>query len=150
MANGGAWYIGALAAPGVAGLLFEKESDAFIGDYPYPLYGVGPDVVDREDAAELARTYGRPGGFLGAAALYRDMLTEGPDLRELAQHAPLRGQVSTIGSSGGGFTHASFSGVAAREPTQFQMDGVGHYVAQEAPHDLADILLQVFDAAGNR
>jgi pimeloyl-ACP methyl ester carboxylesterase len=37
--HGGAWYIGALAAPGIAGLLFEKQARAFIGDYLYPLYG---------------------------------------------------------------------------------------------------------------
>ena len=34
--RGGVWYIGALAAPGIAGLLFEKEARAFIGEYLYP------------------------------------------------------------------------------------------------------------------
>ena len=40
--HGGAWYIGALAAPGIASLLFEKEARAFIGEYLYPLYGAPP------------------------------------------------------------------------------------------------------------
>ena len=35
--HGGVWYIGALAAPGIAGLLFEKEARAFVGEYLYPL-----------------------------------------------------------------------------------------------------------------
>lgn len=143
--HGGAWYIGALASPGVAGLFFEKDASALIGEYLYPLYGVGPSTVGPEDVAEFARTYGRPGGFAGAAGLYRSMITEGQDLRELARCSPLRGQVTTIGSRGGGFTHAAFSDVAVEKPTSIQLEDVGHYVAQEAPQALADILIEVFD-----
>lgn len=146
VAHGGAWYIGALASPGVAELLFEKEAGAFIGDYLYPLYGVPRSAVGPDDVAEFARTYGRPGGFSGATALYRDMVAEGDSLRDLAQRAPLRGKVTTIGSRGGGFTQAAFLGVTAIEPTAIQLDGVGHYVAQEAPQELANVLIEVFDA----
>jgi pimeloyl-ACP methyl ester carboxylesterase len=149
VAHGGAWYIGALAAPHVASLLFEKEAQSFIGDYLYPLYGV--TALDPEDVAEYARSYGRPGGFSGAAALYRGMLTEGDDLRALAADAPLRMPVNTIGSSGGGFTAASFGAVSAHDVTTFQLDGIGHYVAQEAPKQLADILVDLFvDGARER
>ena len=141
--RGGAWYIGALAAPGVASLLFEKEARAFVGEYLYPLYGVPPTAVSPEDVTEFARTYGRPGGFSGAAGLYRAMLTEGEELRALAQYKPLQMPVTTIGSRGGGFTYAAFRGITAQEVTAIQLDGVGHYVAQEAPHLLADRLLEV-------
>lgn len=141
--HGGAWYIGALAAPGVAGLLFEKQARAFIGEYLYPLYGAPSAAVSPEDVTEFARTYGRPGGFSGAAALYRGMLTEGDELRALARDKPLRLPVTTIGSRGGEFTYATFRDVTAQEVTTLQLDGVGHYVAQEAPHPLADRLLQV-------
>jgi pimeloyl-ACP methyl ester carboxylesterase len=142
--HGGVWYIGALAAPVVAGLLFEKEARAFIGEYLYPLYGVPPTAVSPEDVTEFARTYGRPGGFFGAAGLYRGMLTEGPELRTLAQNSPLRVPVTTVGSHGGGFTHAAFRGVTRQEVTAIQLDGVGHYVAQEAPQLLADTLIEAF------
>lgn len=144
VSHGGVWYIGALASPGVAGLLFEKEARAFVGEYLYPLYGVSPAAVSPEDITEFARTYGRPGGFSGAAGLYRSMLTEGQELRKLAQDVPLRAPVTTIGSRGGGFTHAAFRGVTAKEPTAIQLDGIGHYVAQEAPQPLADKLLEAF------
>jgi pimeloyl-ACP methyl ester carboxylesterase len=143
--SGGAWYIGALAAPGVAALLFEKQARAFIGGYLYPLYGVSSAAVTDEDLAELARTYGRPGGFSGAAALYRGLVTEGEELQTLAHDRPLRVPVTTVGSRGGGFTHAAFSAVAANEVTSVQLDGVGHYVAQEAPQVLADVLIEAFD-----
>ncbi|WP_431279182.1 alpha/beta fold hydrolase [Leifsonia poae] len=142
--HGGVWYIGALAAPGIASLLFEKEARAFVGEYLYPLYGVAPSAVGSDDIAEFARTYGRPGGFAGAAGLYRGMLTEGDELRALATDAPLRMPVTAIGSSGGGFTYAAFSKVAAEDVTSIQLDGVGHYVAQEAPDALADALIGTF------
>jgi pimeloyl-ACP methyl ester carboxylesterase len=142
--HGGVWYIGALAAPDVAGMLFEKEARAFIGEYLYPLYGVPPTAVGPEDITDFARSYGRPGGFTGAAGLYRGMLTEGQELRALARNAPLRVPVTTIGSRGGGFTHAAFRGATTQEVTAVQLDGVGHYVAQEAPQLLADILIEAF------
>lgn len=142
--HGGVWYLGALAAPGVAGLLFEKEARAFVGEYLYPLYGVSSTAVGPDDVTEFARSYGRSGGFSGAAGLYRGMLTEGEELRTLAQSAPLRMPVTTIGSRGGGFTHAAFRGVSTQEVTAIQLDGVGHYVAQEAPQSLADILIEAF------
>ena len=139
--HGGVWYIGALAAPGIASLLFEKEARAFIGEYLYPLYGA--TAVRPDDVTEFARTYGRPGGFSGAAGLYRSMLTEGEQLRALAQDKPLQMPVTTIGSRGGEFTYAAFRGVTTQEVTALQLDGVGHYVAQEAPYPLADKLLEV-------
>ncbi|MFF1571311.1 alpha/beta fold hydrolase [Leifsonia sp. NPDC058292] len=142
--EGGAWYIGALAAPGIDRLLFEKEAAAFIGEYLYPLYGVPATAVGPADSSEFARTYGRNGGFSGAAALYRGMLTEGAELRALAEQRPLRMPVTAIGSRGGGFTQAAFGAVSVEGATGIQLDGVGHYVAQEAPHRLAEALIEVF------
>lgn len=140
VAHGGAWYIGALAAPGVAGLLFESKARAFIGEYLYPMYGM---AVSAEDLSELGRTYGRPGGFMGAAGLYRSMLTEGDELRALAT-TPLTVPLVAVGSRGGAFTHSSFSPVTSQPVPAMQLDGVGHYAAQEAPQRLADILLGAF------
>jgi pimeloyl-ACP methyl ester carboxylesterase len=144
VSHGGVWYIGALAAPGIAGLLLEKAARAFLGDYLYPLYGVPATAVGPADVAEFARTYRRPGGFSGAAGLYRSMLTEGDELRTLATDRPLQLPVTTIGTSGGPFTYAAFRAVTARQVTALQLDGIGHYVAQEAPQPLADRLLEVF------
>ncbi len=142
--RGGAWYIGALAAPRVASLIFEQAAHSFIGEYLYPLYRVSPDAVGTEDVAEYARTYGTPGGFSGAAGLYRSMLTEGQELRSLALDHPLQIPVTTVGSRGTDFTRTAFQDVTAKEVTAVQLDGVGHYIAQEAPHELAAILLDTF------
>ncbi len=139
--HGGVWYLGALAAPGVASLLFERQARAFIGDYLYPLYGT---AITADDLDEFARSYGRPGGFSGAAGLYRGMLTEGEELRTLAR-SPLRMPVSAIGAAGGEFTHAAFSAASGADVTGVQLEGVGHYVAQEAPELLAATLLELLD-----
>ncbi|WP_460778860.1 alpha/beta fold hydrolase [Microlunatus antarcticus] len=147
--HGGVWYIGALAAPGVPRLLLEPRARSFVGDYLYPLYGVPAAAVGPGDVAEYARTYGRPGGFSGAAGLYRGLLTEGDELRALAKNSPLRLPVTTIGTSGGGFTQATFQSVSAQEVTAVRLDGVGHYVAQEAPDRLAPLLLDAFAAAAH-
>ena len=143
--HGGVWYIGALAAPGIAGLLFEKEARAFIGEYLYPLYGVPSAAVSTADVTEFARTYGRPGGFSGAAGLYRSMLTEGEQLRTLAQDNPLQMPVTTIGSRGGEFTYTAVRRVTSQEVTSLHLDGVGHYVAMEAPEELAKAILGFVD-----
>jgi len=143
--HGGAWYIGGLAAPGIPGLLFEPAAHDFI-EHLYSSYGVSTSAVTPDDVAEFARSFGRPGGFSGAAGLYRGMLTEGAELRTLAQTAPLTMPVTTVGSRGKGFTHAAFSAVTEREVAAIQFDDVGHYVAQEAPERLAQTLLAAFAA----
>ena len=148
--HGGVWYLGALAADGVAGLLFEKQARAFVGEYLYPMYGVPSTVVGPDDVSEFARSFGRPGGFSGAAGLYRSMLTEGQDLRDLAQRSPLQVPVATVGAAGGDFTHASFSGVTNQDVTAIRLDGVGHYVAQESPQLLAETLIRVFGGVTQR
>jgi pimeloyl-ACP methyl ester carboxylesterase len=141
--HGGVWYLGALAAPGVATLLFEKQARAFIGDYLYPLYET---AITANDLDEFARSYGRPGGFSGAAGLYRSMLTEGEELRTLARNTPLRMPVAAIGASGGEFTHATFSAASGGDVTDVQLEGAGHYVAQKAPELLAAALLELLNS----
>jgi pimeloyl-ACP methyl ester carboxylesterase len=144
--HGGVWYVGALAADGIADLLFEKQARAFIGDYLYPHFQVSSAEVGPADVAEFSRSYGRPGGFSGATGLYRSMLTEAEELRAIARDHPLQQPVTTIGSRGGEFTHTCFRNVTTREVTDLRLDGIGHYVAQEAPHALAECLLETFAA----
>jgi hypothetical protein len=72
------------------------------------------------------------------------MISGGDALRALAQVAPLTVAVTAIGSAGGGFTHAAFSSVSTRDVKDIRLDGVGHYVAQQAPELLADTLIDLF------
>ncbi|GAB2619108.1 alpha/beta hydrolase [Paractinoplanes abujensis] len=120
--HGGAWHIGVLAAPGVPEMLLAGHEREFL-EYLLPAGDVG----------EFARTYARPGGWRGAAGLYRSMLREGDELRALPT---LTMPVLAVGP----FAVATMRQVA-QQVTAVELDGVGHYVALEAPERLAHAVL---------
>jgi pimeloyl-ACP methyl ester carboxylesterase len=138
--HGGAWYIGVLAAPGVPELLLTGREHEFLSQVFNPMTVV-PDSVTEVDLAEFTRVYAQPGGFRGAAGLYRSMLTEGPELQKLAASASLTTPVLAIGAGGGEFTLTTLSQVTTGQVTSVRLDGVGHYAALEAPGQVADALL---------
>lgn len=141
VARGGSWHIGALATPGVPELLLTGRERAFLADWFARMTAL-PGAVGPDDLDELVRTYARPGGWRGAAGLYRSLLTEGDELRALLARSPLRMPVLTIGAGGGPFTHDTFRQVSAGRVDAVQLDGVGHHVALEAPDRLAAALLR--------
>ena len=65
------------------------------------------------------------------------MLAEGDDIQALAAAHPL----TTFGGFGGTFTASTLSQVVHGDVTSVQLDGVGHYVAMEAPQALAAAIL---------
>ncbi len=136
--HGGSWHVGALAAPGIPELLLAGREREFLGGWVFPTMTAVPDAVTGADVAELARTWSRPGGWRGAAGLYRSMLTEGDELRALAQSSPLTVPVLAVGSSGGPFTAGTMSQVTGGEVRSVLLDGVGHHVALEAPGALSE------------
>lgn len=138
--RGGAWHVGVLAAPGVPEILLPGHERAFLRALLTAATTV-PGAVTETDLDELARTYARPGGWSGAAALYRSLLTEGAALRALLTRAPLRVPVLAVGGSGGAFTVDTLRQVAAGHVVDVRLDGVGHHVALEAPERLAAAVL---------
>ena len=73
--HGGAWHIGVLAAPGIPEMLLAGRERAFLAEYAFPSLNATPDAFTDADIDEFVRTYARPGGFSGAAGLYRSVLT---------------------------------------------------------------------------
>jgi pimeloyl-ACP methyl ester carboxylesterase len=137
---GAVWYIPMLAAPGVPELLLPGRERAFLVDHV-----LGPQMrVDPGDdaLAELTRGYEGPGGFTGAAGLYRSLLDEGRELQELSA-TPLAVPVLAVGGSAGELVASSVRGVASRAGSAV-VPGVGHYVALEAPELLAAVLQSFF------
>jgi pimeloyl-ACP methyl ester carboxylesterase len=134
------WYVPMLAAPGVPELLLPGRERAFLADHvlgPQARVGLGDVVV-----AELSRAYEKPGGFVGAASLYRSLLAEGGEIHELAA-TPLAVPVLAVSGSAGELVSSSVRGVApCLEPAA--VAGVGHYVALEAPERLAAALRSFF------
>jgi pimeloyl-ACP methyl ester carboxylesterase len=141
--HGGAWHIGVLAAPGIPELLLAGREREFLGQYAFPAMTAVPDTFTEADIDEFARTYSRPGGWRGAAGLYRSMLREGPEIEALPT---LRMPVLAVGAGGGAFTADTISQVASAGVTAITLDGVGHYVAMEAPDRLAKAIEDFVDA----
>lgn len=138
--HGGSWHIGALAAPGVPELLLAGRERALLDWWFGAMTAVAGAVTD-SDVAELARGFARPGGWRGAAGLYRSVLTEGEESRALAATHPVSVPALAVGGSGGGFTAATLEQVVRGEVRSVVLDGVGHHVALEAPRALADAVL---------
>lgn len=145
VAHGGSWHIGALAAPGIPDLLFAGRERALLGEWAFPSMTAAADAVTDDDVAEFARGYARPGGWNGAAGLYRSMLAEGEELRALAAAKPLDLPVLAVGGFGGPFTEGTVRRVSTGDVASVLLDGIGHHVALEAPQALADAMLPFLD-----
>lgn len=138
--HGGSWHIGVLAAPGIAEMLLVGHEQAFLR-FMFASMSAQPAAVSPTDIEEFARSYSRPGGWRGAAALYRSMLRDGADIRAIVEARPLSMPVLAIGAGGGGFTAATMARVSSHEIRSVLLDGVGHYAAMEAPDQLATAML---------
>ncbi|WP_326948481.1 alpha/beta hydrolase [Amycolatopsis sp. NBC_01307] len=138
--HGGAWHIGVLVAPGIPELLLAGREREFLAEYAIPALNATPDAFTDADIDELARTYKRPGAFRGASGLYRSMLREGDEIRELAKEK-LGIPVLTVSGRPGEFLSSTMRQVAT-DVTTVTLDGVGHYVAMAAPERLADAMLR--------
>lgn len=143
--SGGSWHIGVLAAAGVPEMLLTGRERAFLADHAFPALTVVPDAFTPADIDEFVRTYSRPDAFRGAAGLYRSMLGEGAQIRELAGRM-LDVPVLAVAGGSGEFTPATMRRVAT-EVTTVALEGIGHYAAMEAPDRLADALTTFFAEA---
>jgi len=135
--HGGVWHIGVLAAPGIPEMLLTGRERAFIADYAIPALAANPDAFTDTDINELVRSYARPDAFAGAAGLYRSLLSEGDDLRTLAAGKLNMPVLAVAGFSGR--TPATLRQVATNV-TAVHIERIGHYVAMEAPDQLAAAL----------
>src|ERR1700736_4378719 len=139
--HGGSWHIGVLAAPGIPEMLLAGREREFLGQFAFQAMSATPGAITGADIDEFARTYSRPGGWRGAAGLYRSMLREGPDIRALAKTPGLTVPVLAVGAGGGPFTAGTMSQAAPGDVNSVSLDGVGHYAAMEAPDELAKAIL---------
>jgi pimeloyl-ACP methyl ester carboxylesterase len=141
--HGGAWHIGVLAAPGIPEMLLAGREREFLAGYAYPAMCATDGAITDQDVDEFTRTFARPAGFRGASGLYRSMLQEGDEIRELAAESRLQIPVLAIGAGSGDFPHHTMTQVA-EHVSAATLDGVGHYAAMEAPEALAQALLDFY------
>ncbi|CAA9500164.1 MAG: hypothetical protein AVDCRST_MAG05-2391 [uncultured Rubrobacteraceae bacterium] len=142
VARGGFWHVGVMAAPGIPELLIGGRERDFLARYAFPALSADPGAVTDADVEEFTRAYAQPGGFDGAGVVYRSMLREGEDIRALAKE-PLTMPVLAVGALSGDFTAKTMRQVATSVRAAY-LEGVGHYVALEAPDQLAEALLAFY------
>ena len=140
--HGGAWHMGVLAAPGIPEMLLTGHERAFIADYAIPSLNGTAGAFTDADINEFVRAYAGPNRFSGAAGLYRSALAEAEEIRELAS-SKLAMPVLAIGGGSGEFTPNSVRPVAV-DVTAVNLDGIGHFVAMEAPERLAEALISFY------
>jgi len=138
--HGGTWHIGFLVAPGIPEMLLTGRERDFLSGFAFPAMTAVKGAITDDDIDEFARTYARNDGFRGAIGLYKSILTEGAEIQSLAEKSPVTVPVLAVGGGGGEFTNATMT-QAATSVESVLLDGVGHYVALEAPERLADALL---------
>ena len=142
VAHGGAWHIGVLAEPAITEMLLTGRERTFLADYAFPSMTVVAGAITDADIDEFVRGYSRAHGFRGANGIYRSLLTEGGELRALAESSPVTAPVLTIGAGGGDFTKATMAQAVPGVIRSVRLEGVGHYAALEAPERLAAALLE--------
>jgi pimeloyl-ACP methyl ester carboxylesterase len=140
--HGGAWHIGVLAAPGIPEMLLAGREREFLGNFAFPTMSATPGAISKGDIDEFVRTYSRPDGWRGAIGLYQSMLKEGAEIRALAENPGLTVPVLAVGGGGGELTVDTMSKATRSQVRSAQFDGVGHYVAMEAPEKLSKALLE--------
>lgn len=140
--HGGSWHIGVLAAPGIPEMLLVGRERQFLGEWAFPAMTAVQGSITDDDIDEFARTYARPNGWRGAVGLYRSMLSEGDEIRAIAESQPLTVPVLAVGAGGGPFTAGTLAQVTAGDVRSVQLEGVGHYAALEAPEELSAVILE--------
>jgi pimeloyl-ACP methyl ester carboxylesterase len=71
------------------------------------------------------------------------MLSDGAEIKALAEAPGLTMPVLAVGAGAGPFTSATMTQAAAQtEVSSILLDGVGHYAAIEAPDELAKAIVE--------
>ena len=138
--HGGTWHIGVLAAPGIPEMLLAGRERDFLTGYAYPAMSATEGAISEQDIDEFTRVYSRPNGFRGATGLYRSMLEEGEEIKQIVAQQQLTMPVLAVGAGTGQFTYDTMAQVA-QNVTEAKLDGVGHLAAIEDPETLAQTLL---------
>jgi pimeloyl-ACP methyl ester carboxylesterase len=138
--HGGTWHIGVLAAPGIPEMLLTGRERDFLAGYAYPAMSATTGAISERDIDEFTRAYSRPDGFRGATGLYRSMLREGEEIKQIVAQQQLTMPILAVGAGSGHFTFGTMAQVA-QNVTDAKLDGVGHLVAIEDPEGLAQTLL---------
>ena len=137
----GSWHVGFLGVPGVPSLILPGRERALLAEWAYPMMNGTEGAVTAADLDEFVRTYSRAGGWRGSESLYRAIFADNGAIKALAEAHPITAPVLAIDGINSPFTATTFRQVSAGDFTSAHIAGTGHLVAQEAPEELAVVLL---------
>lgn len=141
--NHGSWHVGFLGAPGIPGMLLPGHERELLAGWAFPLMNGTEGAIGESDIDEFVRSYARPNAWRGTEGLYQGVFSDRGATRALAESHPIAVPVLTVEAADHkGFTEKTFRQVASGEVTSVHLEGVGHLIAQEAPEELADAVLE--------
>ena len=141
----GSWHLGFLGAPGIPSLLLPGRERTLLGEWAYPMMNGTEGAVTAADLDEFVRAYSRPHAWRGTEGLYRSVFADDGATKALAAASPIGVPVLAVDGVNHPFTSNTFRQVAAGPFNEAHIEGVGHLVAQEAPEELAAVLLEFVD-----
>jgi pimeloyl-ACP methyl ester carboxylesterase/quinol monooxygenase YgiN len=135
------WFVGFSQIPDLPEHLVEGRERVYL-DWLYQAFTATPGVPDERAVDEYLRTYSRPGSMAAALELYR---TVDRQIEHNTRHASEPIAVPTLAVGGehvfGAAVGDNLRDAAADLRTEV-LDGCGHYVGEERPRELAELLLQ--------
>jgi len=141
----GSWHVGFLGAPGIPSMLLPGHERDLLADWAYPMMNGTEGAVTAADLDEFVRAYSRPHAWRGTEGLYRSVFADDGATKALAAASPIGVPVLAVDGVNHPFTSNTFRQVAAGPFNEAHIEGVGHLVAQEAPEELAAVLLEFVD-----
>ncbi|MDB5613440.1 MAG: alpha/beta hydrolase [Devosia sp.] len=137
-----AWYYGTLAKQGAAERFFKGRETELLTEFIFTPPTTTSTSIGANDIAEFIRGYARDGGWNGAQAIYNSNMGETEEYKTLVAAHPLSMPMLAIDQHGSNFTAQLFSPASAGKLRARTIDNTGHYIAMEAPVDLASAVLE--------
>ncbi len=137
------WFVGFQQTPHLSEELVRGRERVYL-DWLFQAFSSTPDVPDASAAEEYLRTYTRPGAMASAFERYRTIDTQ------IAHNTRYVSEPITTPTLAVGAEHVFGAAVgenlrtAASDLETVVIDGCGHFVSEERPHELARLLLTFF------
>jgi pimeloyl-ACP methyl ester carboxylesterase len=137
------WFVGFHQVPDLPERLVQGRERVYL-DWLYQAFSATPDVPTAAAVDEYLRTYTRPGVMASAFERYRSIDTE------IAHNARYAAEPITTPTLAVGAEHVFGAAVgdnlrpAAADLQTVVIDGCGHFVSEERPHELAGLLRTFF------
>ena len=147
VASGTAWHFAFHQQVDLATTLISGREDVYT-DYFFDTFLTDPAIVDAADRQFYADALRRPGAVRAAVSTYAEWF--GPDAADNRTYVEKHGLLSVPtlalgGAKSMGGSMAAIAGDVASNVTPATIEA-GHFVADEAPDDVARILLEHLDA----